>query len=209
MNRRQRTIVIAVAATVALLGCGSSGDDDATVDGTETTTSIAPADAGPTTELGQACADGSAAITAASADIVAGLDALKVASSRDEFEAALTDIRAAADAAVTAVEDFKASVEAIDVSENLTSALADFGEALDAQIAVAEDVVAAAAPGSDATESFASFNAALAEVQEADAVAREAATAAAEALDEPACVPEAFGGGPADDGGGSTTTTAG
>lgn len=208
MSRLGR-IAAVIACVLALFGCSSSDDSSSS---SATTTGSGGGDAsGFVTELSDACSTGQEALSSATTEFGTALDELRSATNREEFQAAAADVESSAQAIVDALGEFKSSIEALDVPDDLSDALDSLTQSLEDQVDVANQL--ADAP----TDSVASYEAVLTDVQSDAEAARQAQTDAADALGASTCAPPAAsggggGGGGGNGGGGSnggaTTTTA-
>jgi len=188
VNRRSRIAAIAIAiALVISFGCSSS-DNDAATDASAPDTTVAGGN-GSSGPLNDLCVEGNAAIAAAAADIGAAISGLRDATNGDEFAAGLADAETAAGETAAAIEDFRTAIEEFEASDDLSAAIADYTEALDAKLAAANDVEAMVSSDSEDTETLDALRAALAPLQEADAAANDALAEAATALDTDGCAP--------------------
>ena len=189
MSRLLRTSAIVIAAgSLALSGCGSSGDDEASdttttaVADTTTTADTAGDFAGALNEL---CVTGQDTTDAAGEDLQAALDDLTAADSSGDtaaYATALDQAETATEDAIGAFEDFLAAVDELDVPADAQTALDDLTASVEERLSLTQDLrdAIAADDGGAFTDAF---NA----LRDANDRLDQAADDAAAALDAPDC----------------------
>lgn len=208
MPRLVRLAAVAACVVLVASGCGSSEDESSSTSETTSETTAAGGGGGGggsgfVAQLGEVCTAGEEAVSAAAADVTAAFSELSEASNGDEYRAGLADLESAVTAAESALSDYESAVEALDPPDDLSNAFDDLKQSISDQAGVAAQL------GDAPTATVAELAAALADLQQDDAAAREARTAAADELGATSCAPADPGTSSGGDGESGTTTTAG
>lgn len=206
MPRLVRLAAVAACVVLVASGCGSSEDESSSTSETTSETTAAGGGGGGSgfvAQLGEVCTAGEEAVSAAAADVTAAFTELSEASNGDEYRAGLADLESAVTAAESALSDYESAVEALDPPDDLSNAFDDLKQSISDQAAVAAQL------GDAPTATVAELAAALADLQQDDAAAREARTAAADELGATSCAPADPGASSGGNGESGTTTTAG
>lgn len=206
MPRSTRLVLAALAVgSLALAACGSDGDDAAatTTTAPEATTTTVDATAEFAAAFDEACAVGDETATAAGEDFDDAIERLQLATEAQDdaaYATALDDAESAVEDIIAAVEEFDATIAALEVPTDLTQPVNDYLEAMGTQLALAEQLrLAIVADDGQA------FNEAVQQIEQADDATSPVRTQAAEEIGAPECAPDDDG---STDPGDTTATTA-
>lgn len=206
MPRSTRLVLAALAVgSLALAACGSDGDDAAatTTTAPEATTTTVDATAEFAAAFDEACAVGDETATAAGEDFDDAIERLQLATEAQDdaaYATALDDAESAVEDIIAAVEEFDATIAALEVPTDLTQPVNDYLEAMGTQLALAEQLrLAIVADDGQA------FNEAVQQIEQADDATSPVRTQAAEEIGAPECAPDDEG---STDTGDTTATTA-